>query len=58
MFWFKEAAKQKHADGMYNLGVCFVNGEGVEQNKTTGYGFIRQASKLGSKAAKQYMDEM
>lgn len=58
VFWFKEAAKQKHADGMYNLGVCFVNGEGVEQNKTTGYGFIRQASKLGSKAAKQYMDEM
>lgn len=58
VFWFKEAAKQKHADGMYNLGVCFVNGEGVEQNKTTGYGFIRQASKLGSKAAKQYMDDM
>lgn len=58
VFWFKEAAKQKYADAMYNLGVCFVNGEGVEQNKTTGFGFIRQAAKLGSKAAKQYMDEM
>ncbi len=47
VYWFKEAAKQKHADAMYNLGVCFVNGEGVEKNKTTGLGFIRQAAKLG-----------
>ena len=54
VYWFKEAAKQKHAEAMYNLGVCFVNGEGVEKNKTTGLGFIRQAAKLGSKAAKQY----
>lgn len=54
VFWFKEAAKQKHPDAMYNLGICFINGEGVEQNKSTGLGFIRQAAKLGSKAAKQY----
>lgn len=54
VYWFKEAAKQKHADAMYNLGVCFVNGEGVEKNKTTGLGFIRQAAKLGSELALQY----
>ncbi len=54
VYWFKEAAKQKHADAMYNLGVCFVNGEGVEKNKTTGLGFIRQAAKLGSGLALQY----
>ena len=57
VYWFKEAAKQKHAEAMYNLGVCFVNGEGVEKNKTTGMGFIRQAAKLGSKAAKQYTEK-
>lgn len=51
-FWFKEAAKQKHPDAMYHLGVCFVNGEGVERNDATGKGFIRQAAKLGSKLAK------
>ncbi|MDE6401607.1 MAG: DnaJ domain-containing protein [Clostridiales bacterium] len=51
VFWFKEAAKQKHPDGMYNLGVCFVNGEGIERNEATGQSFIRQAAKLGSKAA-------
>ena len=56
VFWFKEGAKQKHPDAMYLLGLCFINGEGVEQNKTTGEGFIRQAAKLGSKLAKQYVD--
>lgn len=57
VYWFKEAAKQKHAEAMYNLGICFVNGEGVEKNKTTGMGFIRQAAKLGSKAAVQYTEK-
>lgn len=51
VFWFKEAAKQKHPDGMCNLGMCFVNGEGIERNEATGNSFIRQAAKLGSKAA-------
>lgn len=55
VYWFKEAAKQKNADAMYSLGICFVNGEGVERNESTGKGFIRQAAKLGSKAAKQYL---
>ncbi len=57
VYWFKEAAKQKHAEGMFNLGVCFINGEGVEKNKTMGMGFIRQAAKLGSKGARQYMNK-
>lgn len=56
VFWFKEAAKQKHADAMYSLGICFVNGEGTERNEATGNGFIRQAAKLGSKAATQYLN--
>lgn len=56
VYWFKEAAKQKHPDAMYLLGLCFVNGEGIEKNKSTGEGFIRQAAKLGSKLAKQYVD--
>lgn len=52
VFWFKEGAKQKHPDAMYNLGVCFVNGEGVEKNEATGRGFIRQAVKMGARSGK------
>lgn len=55
VFWFKESAKQKHPDAMYHLGVCFINGEGVDKNKETGEGFIRQAAKLGSKDAQHYV---
>ncbi len=47
VFWFKEAVKQKHPDAMYNLGVCYVNGEGVEKNNSVGLGYIRQAALRG-----------
>lgn len=47
VFWFKEAVKQKHPDAMYNLGVCYVNGEGVEKNNSIGLGYIRQAAFRG-----------
>lgn len=57
VYWYKEAAKQKNADAMYNLGICFINGEGVELNVPTGEGFIRQAARLGSKSAKDYMQK-
>ena len=57
VYWFKEAAKQKHAEAMYNLGICFVNGEGTDKNKSTGLGFIRQAAKLGSKSAQKYLSK-
>ncbi len=54
-FWFKEAAKQKHADAMYYLGLCYINGHGTEKNEVGGQGFIRQAAKLGSKPAQKEM---
>ncbi len=55
VYWFKEAAKQKHPDAMYNLGVCFINGEGVDANNVTGLSFIKQAARLGSKPAGEYL---
>ena len=58
VFYFKEAAKQKHADAMYYLGVCYVEGKGVDKNENTGSGFIRQAAKLGSKLAQTAVDKM
>lgn len=53
VFWFKEAAKQKHPDAMYYLGCCYVDGIGMEKNENTGQSFIRQAAKLGSKPAQK-----
>ena len=43
-FWFKEAVKKKNTDAMYNLGVCYINGEGTDMNKAVGLSYIRQAA--------------
>lgn len=47
IYWFKEAAKQRHPEGLYNLGNCFLTGEGVEKDIVKGNGFIKQAKSLG-----------
>ena len=33
MFWYKKAAKKGYALAQRNLGVMYINGDGVEQNK-------------------------
>lgn len=58
LHWFKEAAKKKHADAMYNLGICYIIGAGVPKNNDTGMGFIRTAARLGSERARQYYYSM
>lgn len=47
VFWFKEAAKQKHPAALYNLGECYIKGNGVEKGESVGLAYIRQANKLG-----------
>lgn len=58
VYWFNEAVKSKHYGAMYNLGVCFVNGDGTVKNESVGQGYIRQAVQLGSiepkKSGKKY----
>lgn len=53
VYWFKEAVRSKHFGAMYNLGVCFVNGEGTTKNESVGQGYIRQAEQLGNVEAKR-----
>lgn len=56
VYWFKEAAKQRHPEAMFNLGRCFIGGEGVEADAARGNGFVKQAAALGSKAAQDYIE--
>lgn len=53
VYWFKEAAKQKYPDAFYNLGICFLTGEGVERDEIKAKGFIKQAAKLGNENAQE-----
>lgn len=54
VYWFKEAAKQRHPEALFNLGRCFIDGVGVEKDTTRGKGFIKQAATLGSVAAAEW----
>jgi len=53
-YWFKEASKQTHPDAVFNLGKCYINGEGVKVDKVKGLAFIKQAAKLGCKDAANF----
>lgn len=55
VYWFKESAKQRNPDALYNLGRCFLSGEGVAADENAGKGFIKQAAALGSEAAREFM---
>lgn len=56
VYWFKEAAKSKHAEAFCNLGICFLTGDGVEADVEKGKGFIKQAAKLGSARAEEIVN--
>ncbi len=56
VYWFKEAAKSKHAEAFCNLGICFLTGDGVDADMEKGKGFIKQAAKLGSARAEEIVN--
>ena len=47
VYWFKEAVEQRHPAAIYNLGLCYLNGNGVKRNHSIGMAFMRQAANLG-----------
>lgn len=47
-YWFKEAAKQHNPTAIFNMGQCYLNGEGTDKDEAKGMGFIKQAAKMGS----------
>lgn len=45
--YYQMAAAQRHAYGMLNLGLCYLNGNGVEASSTTADEWIRKAADAG-----------
>lgn len=46
-YWFREAFEQKHPAAIYNLGQCYISGEGIARNTVIGQSLLRQAGNLG-----------
>ena len=51
MKWFRKAADQGYANAQDDLGICYANGEGVEQNDVEAYAWYDLASKTIKEAA-------
>lgn len=46
---FSEAAGLGYGDAMYNCAVCFMEGNGTEQDFTEGFRYFRKAANMGNK---------
>lgn len=47
VYWFREAYANKLPAAMYNLGICYQNGDGVHKNAAIATALFRQASLRG-----------
>jgi uncharacterized protein len=46
--WYKLSAEQGNADAQYNLGYCFDNGEGVEEDKVEAVRWYKLSAEQGN----------
>ena len=51
MKWHHKAAEQGHAEAQYNLGICYENGKGVEQDYEKAEEWYREAAAQGHEKA-------
>ena len=45
--WYKKVAEQGDASAMYQLGLCYANGNGVEKDETEAIKWLEKAVELG-----------
>ena len=58
MRWYSLAAEQENAFAQCNLGNCYKDGKGVEQDKDKAIEWYRKASDNGCEEAKEALDEL
>ena len=51
-------AKKGDVEAQYNLGICYQNGQGVEQNEIEAQNWFRLAANGGHTKAKEMLDEV
>ena len=50
---FQKSSKQGNSCALYNLGICFEEGTGVEQNLAKAIEYYNEAANKGHKTAKE-----
>ncbi len=49
--WYRKAAEAGNPDGMYNLGLMYVDGRGVKRDQQQAIAWYRKAAALGDQYA-------
>ncbi|KAL6059646.1 BTB (POZ) domain-containing protein [Balamuthia mandrillaris] len=52
---YHEAAEKGHSEALYNLGICYQEGDGVEEDQVRAVRFFTQAAERGHKQAQYYL---
>lgn len=55
---FEESAKKNYAEGQYNLGVLYINGEYVEKNERIGIDYVKKAAEQDYQPAVDYLKQI
>ena len=55
--WYRKAADQGDADAQYNIGLCYANGDGLEEDMTMAMEWYRKAAKRGNAEAQRAIEE-
>ena len=56
--WFRKAADRWHSSAQYNLGVCYLKGDGIEKDKEEAVKWFRKAAENGHKKAKAALKKL
>ncbi|EXX61363.1 hypothetical protein RirG_171870 [Rhizophagus irregularis DAOM 197198w] len=48
-YWFKKAAEKGHEGSMYDLALCYHNGEGTEKDLKMAFYLYQKAAEKGHK---------
>ncbi len=56
--WCRKAADQGHDEAQYNLGLCYVNGDGVAKDVAEAEKWFRKAAAQGDELAKAALQRL
>lgn len=56
--WYRKAAKAGHKDAQYELGMCYLRGEGVPKDDYTAYCWFKESGHNGHADGQYLADDM
>ena len=56
--WYRKAADAGHKDAQYELGICYLRGEGVPKDDYTAYCWFKESGHNGHSEGQYLADDM